>query len=103
MAKVQKRVKMSTKIPSPPKQPFIGNLLAFRKDRLGFFQQVAHEYGDIVGYQLGNMPFVLLNHPDYIHWLLVQQHEHFERSPIMLMMKPILGKGLLTAVNASNG
>lgn len=92
----------SKSIPFLPGLPGIGNLLAFKKDRLALFQRVYHELGDVGGYSLGALKFVMANRVEDVQWVLAEQHANFERSPVILLMKPVLGDGLLTADNRLN-
>lgn len=94
---------MSSKsIPILPGLPVIGNLLEFSRDRLGLYQRIETQYGEIGIYRLFTKPFAVTSNAELAYDLLVEQHAHFERSPVMLMMKPILGDGLLTTNNATN-
>jgi len=94
---------MSSKpIPILPGLPVIGNLLEFSRDRLALYQRIETQCGEIGAYRLFTKPFAVTGNAELAYNLLVEQHTHFERSPVMLMMKPILGEGLLTTNNAAN-
>lgn len=85
-----------------PGLPFIGNLLDFQRDRLDLYRRIHEQCGDIGGYTLFSKPFIVLANAECTRQVLIEKHSDFERSPVMLMMKPILGEGLLTTNNAAN-
>lgn len=90
-----------TSIPSVPSLPILGNLLDIRRDRLGFFLRVSRECGDIGQYHLGPRPLTLLNAPESVAAVLVEQAAIFEKTRIFrTVMGHVLGNGLLTAENA---
>lgn len=89
-------------IPILPGLPVIGNLLEFSRDRLALYQHIEAQCGEIGIYRLFNKSFAVTSNAELARNLLVEQHAHFERSPVMLMMKPILGEGLLTTNNSAN-
>lgn len=84
------------RLPPGPKSPYPGSgFLRFRKDPLGFLENVAREFGDIASWKIGGQRVVLVNHPNFIRDVLVTQGHKFvsgfERS------KKLLGEGLLTS------
>src|ERR1700758_168795 len=83
--------------PSPKGKPFVGHLLAFRRDPIGFLMSIAHDYGDIVRFKIGPRNAFLLNHPDYIKDVLVTHNRNFVKSRGLERTKHLLGKGLLTS------
>jgi cytochrome P450 len=83
--------------PGPKGLPFFGNLLEFRGDALRI-SEWAHQYGDIVALRLGTWPAVLLNHPDFIEYVLVRHHRNFIKFPFFFRhVGAIFGQGLLTS------
>lgn len=87
-----------TSIPPGPKGlPLIGNLLAFRRDPIGFFQNAAREYGDVVRFNLASLECYLLNKPEYIQDVLVTHHRNFVKGRGLERAKDFLGEGLLTS------
>ena len=84
--------------PPGPKRKFPGaNLLAFRRDPLGFLQRVAREHGDIIHFKMGPQEIYFLNHPDYIKDVLVTHHQNFIKGRALQRGKRLLGEGLLTS------
>ncbi len=86
------------KMPPGPKPKIPGrNLLALRRDPLGFFQNLTRQYGDIVYFKLGSQPVYLINHPDYIKEVLVTRNASFMKGRGLQRAKKLLGEGLLTS------
>jgi cytochrome P450 len=83
-------------IPSVPGLPVIGNLLAFRKDRLGL-QDLAAELGPIARLQLVHIPIYSVTDADIAKEVLVDQAASFKKSRGLQFLAPVLGEGLLTA------
>jgi cytochrome P450 len=77
--------------------PFLGDLLAFGSDRLGFLQRVASEQGDVASFRLGPYRAWLLTHPDDIQDVLVKHADRFRKGPVLQRARIVLGDGLLTA------
>jgi cytochrome P450 len=65
---------------------------------LPFLQALVAEHGQIVRYYMGGQPVVLLNEPESIKRVLQDNSGSYIKfgTPEMLMLKPILGNGLLT-------
>jgi cytochrome P450 len=66
------------------------------RDPLGFLTRCAREYGDFVPLQFGFRRGVLLNHPDYIEYVLVTNQRNFVKSPAVRRLH-VLGNGLLSS------
>lgn len=91
----------SSSIPSVPGLPILGNLLDIRRDRLGFFLRVSQACGDIGQYRLGRRRMTLVNSPEHISTILVEQSATFEKTRLFRsVMGLLLGHGLLTAENS---
>lgn len=73
------------------------NLLAIRRDVLGFLTRVAGECGDIASFRVGPMRLVLLNHPDFIREVLLTNARNFAKGRPLRLAKQLLGDGLLTS------
>jgi cytochrome P450 len=85
-------------VPPGPKGHWLtGNLTQFRRDRLGFLDECARRYGDIVSIRLGPMKIRLLNHPDLVEEVLVTKNRHFIKHFALRQAKRTLGNGLLTS------
>jgi len=83
--------------PGPKRKPFVGHLLSYRRDPIGFLTRMANTYGDIVSFTVGSQRVILLSHPDYIKQVLVKDHRNFVKGRSMERAKRLLGEGLLTS------
>src|SRR5438552_1954842 len=83
--------------PRPPGRWFTGHLGDFARDRLGFMERCAREYGDVTAVRLGPHCVYLVNHPDLIEEVLVTKSRHFIKHFALRLNPLILGKGLLTS------
>lgn len=87
-------------IPCLPGLPLIGNLLAFRQNRLALLQRVSQEYGDIGALHGRLRPWVMLNSSEFVSEVLVSHLYDFEKTPSMrVFASQFLGNGLLTSKN----
>lgn len=75
----------------------VGDLLAFRADRLGFLTRLARKQGDTARFRLGPYRVWLLAHPDQVHEVLVTHADRFRKGPVLQRARLVLGDGLLTA------
>src|ERR1700759_2358802 len=75
----------------------IGRMVAMRKSAIGTWGQRAYEADVIQGRFLGRSSFIL-NTPDAIKHVLVDNWENYTRTPVGLrVLRPMLGQGLLIA------
>lgn len=65
--------------PGPEGHHLTGNTLDYRRDPLGYLTQCSREYGDIVRLRFWDRPIYLLNHPDYIEYVLVKNNRNFTK------------------------
>ena len=83
--------------PGRKNSPIVGNLYAFRKSPLGFLSKMAREYGDLVYFKVARQHMYLVNHPDYVREVLVNNQSNFIKSRALQRAKVLLGEGLLTS------
>jgi cytochrome P450 len=83
-------------IPALPGLPILGNLLAFRRDRLAL-QDAAARLGPIARISLGHIPVYVIHCADLAHQVFVDQAASFHKSAGMQFLRPVLGDGLLSA------
>jgi cytochrome P450 len=84
--------------PPGPKPSLPGaNLLAMRRDTLGFLRGLATAYGDLVHFQIGKQSYFLINDPNVIRDILVTDHRNFLKGRGLEVAKRLLGEGLLTS------
>ncbi len=87
--------------PRPPRAPetmtLFGRLAAMRESVIGTWGQRAYEEDIIQGRFFGHSSFIL-NTPDAIRHVLVDNYENYTRTPAgFRVLRPVLGEGLLIA------
>ena len=87
--------------PNPPRAPetmtAFGRMAAMRKSAIGTWTQRAYEEDIIRGSLFGRKSFII-NTPDAIRHVLVDNHENYTRTPAGIrVLRPMLGEGLLIA------
>jgi cytochrome P450 len=82
---------------SPRSLPFVGELLSFQADRLGFLTRLAANEGDIAKTRLGPYQVWVLTHPDHVRDVLMTNGARFRKSPVLQRARVVLGDGLLTS------
>lgn len=89
---------MSVRLPPGPKaRTPLGQLMAVRRDILGFLTGLAGKFGDVAAFSVGSINVVLLNHPDYIQEVLLTNNRNFVKGRPLRLAKQLLGEGLLTS------
>jgi cytochrome P450 len=87
--------------PSPPRasrtMTALGRMAAMRKSAIGTWGQPAYEEDIVQGRFFGRASFIL-NTPDAIRHVLVDNYENYIRTPAAIrVLRPMLGEGLLIA------
>jgi cytochrome P450 len=85
-----------TSIPAIPGLPVLGNLLAFRKDRLAIHEEGAR-LGPIARFQLLHVPVYTISDAELAHEVLADRAAQFKKAVGLQYLMPLLGEGLLTA------
>ena len=80
--------------PGPKNPPIVGNLYAFRSNPLGFLIKAAREYGDLVYFKVARQHMYLVNHPDYVREVLVNNQSNFIKSRALQRAKDAAGRGI---------
>ena len=85
--------------PSPPRAPenmsFLGRMVAMRDSAIATWGQRAYEEDIVRGRFFGRSSFIL-NTPDAIRHVLVDNYENYTRTPTAYrVLRPVLGEGLL--------
>ncbi|CAG7624282.1 cytochrome P450 [Paenibacillus allorhizosphaerae] len=89
---------VSTNIPGPKGLPITGNLLAFRKDPLGFLMKAFQEHGDVVRIRFGPSRYVyLISDPEQIKEVLLTKQSAFTKAKGLQTAKAVVGEGILTS------
>jgi cytochrome P450 len=88
---------MAPNVPvAPGKVPVLGHSISLLRDPIAFLQ-AQRELGDIVQIQLGTQPVYLVNSPDLIRRVLIDEAHKFDRGRFFDKGRPIVGNGLATA------
>lgn len=87
----------TTLLPLGPKINLLnGYLLATgRRDPLSFLLNASREYGDIVHFRIGGQSTYLLNHPDLVKDVLVNNYHKFLKGRGIERTNRIIGRGLV--------
>src|SRR5690242_16722806 len=63
--------------PGPKGLPFLGNVLQFRHDQLGYLLQLERSYGRMATIHIGKTPIVLLFRPEHVRYILTENPRNF--------------------------
>jgi cytochrome P450 len=83
--------------PGPKGRPIFGHTLEAWKDPLRFMFDSVRDYGDIVRFAFGPYEYVMINHPDAVHHVLVENAKNYTKSRNYDGLKLVLGHGLVTS------
>lgn len=98
MATLGQRLMRVTRPPGPSGIPLLGVGIAFGRDPLDFLTECARRYGDLVAFNIGAWPTVLVNNPHDIEQILVKNHRNFTKHRFFWRhVRAIFGAGSLTA------
>jgi len=81
--------------PGPKGVPWFGSTLRAWKDPLDLFLESQATYGDIVRFRFGPFTYYLVNDPDVVKHVLVDNPKGYTKSRNYLGLKLVLGDGLL--------
>jgi cytochrome P450 len=90
-------VKPPLRQPPGPRGHFLfGSMADLQCDRLKFAMDLALEYGDVALFRMGPLPLYMVNHPDGIRHILVDNKRNYSKdTPVFGLLKGLLGNGLL--------
>jgi cytochrome P450 len=75
-----------------------GSVRELVRDPLNFFTSITRQYGDIVCYRPAPDTAYLLNHPDYVRHVLVDNNRNYSKATYSnQIFKKVVGDGLITA------
>lgn len=83
--------------PGPGGLPWVGQLFNLQSGPLKFLENAAREYGDILFVEVAGKPIYVVNRPEYIQELLINQAAHLKKALALQLLKPLFGEGLLTS------
>ena len=81
-------------IPGPRGRPVLGMLPEMIGDMLGLFTNTAREYGGLAQFRLLNKSYILAADPDYIKYILQDNHKNYIRGRCVETGRVLLGNGL---------
>jgi cytochrome P450 len=81
--------------PGPKGHWLLGNLGDLRRDRIGFYERLARDYGDVAAFRAGPYRIVLVSRADLIEQVLVTENRKFHKNDLLQLLRPALGNGLL--------
>ncbi|HUE99145.1 MAG TPA: cytochrome P450 [Anaerolineales bacterium] len=81
-------------IPGPRGRPVLGMMPEMVRDMLGLFTETAREYGGIAQFKLLNKTYLLVTNPDYVKYILQDNHKNYIRGRSVETGRVLLGNGL---------
>src|SRR5512140_1939621 len=83
---------------SMPPTPAVSSIRELIRDPLNFFQTITAQCGDIVCYRAAPDPAVIINHPDYVRHVLLDNNRNYSKATYSNMIfNKVIGEGLLTS------
>lgn len=73
-----------------------GQGFEFKKDPIGFFENMARENKGIQSFRFGYLPMISLTAPDLVKHVLQTNNKNYHKGIEYRQLMPLLGKGLLT-------
>jgi cytochrome P450 len=83
--------------PGPYGWPYFGSLFDVWRNPLGLLLETRRRYGDVARLRFGPYRCYLLNDPDAIKHVLVDNAKNYQKSRNYIGLKAVLGEGLLTS------
>jgi len=81
-------------IPGPRGLPILGVMPEMVSDMLGLFTKTAREFGGIAQFRLLNSTYFLITEPDYVKYILQDNHRNYVRGRSVETGRVLLGNGL---------
>lgn len=88
-------VNTTTRAPGPKGLPFLGNILPALRDPIAMFLDARQTFGDVVRFRFGPFDYYLVNDPEIVRHVLVENAEGYTKSRNYLGLRIVLGDGLL--------
>ena len=81
-----------------PPSPTGSSIRELIRDPLNFFQSITAQYGDVVCYRPAPDPAYLINHPDYVRHVILDNNRNYSKATHSnLIFNKVIGEGLLTS------
>jgi cytochrome P450 len=87
----------TTRAPGPKGLPWFGSVFPAWRDPLALFLESRQRYGDVVRFKFGPFQYYLVNDPNIVKHVLVDNPKAYTKSRNYLGLKVVLGEGLLTS------
>ncbi|HUG34388.1 MAG TPA: cytochrome P450 [Anaerolineales bacterium] len=81
-------------IPGPSGLPLLGVMPEMVSDMLGLFTKTARNHGGIAQFKLLGKPYLLVTDPDYVKYILQDNHHNYIRGRSVETGRVLLGNGL---------
>jgi cytochrome P450 len=91
------RASAASRAPGPKGIPFFGSVFPAWRDPLSLFLDARATYGDVVRFKFGPFQYYVVNDPDVIRHVLVDNAKAYTKSRNYMGLKRVLGEGLLTS------
>src|SRR6266545_2090285 len=93
--------RLTRKTAPGPRGVFVfGSFFTARRDPIAFFEGAIREHGDYIAVRFGPLRYLLVNDPDGVRQVLVDNHRNYAKSRSYQGLKLVLGDGLLTSEGA---
>src|SRR6185436_10809093 len=83
--------------PGPRGVPWFGSAFDAWRDPLGLFTASMNTYGHVVRFRFGPFEYVLVNEPEGVKHVLVDNAKNYTKSRNYKGLKLVLGEGLVTS------
>lgn len=84
-------------LPGPRGMPIFGSIFDVWRDPLGFLLRGARDHGDVVRFRFGPYDYLLLNDPEVVRHVLVENARAYRKSKSYDALRLVLGNGLVTS------
>jgi len=89
-------IRQLKRIPRVPVSHGLGGMFAFRRDPINFLKSGLERYGDIFRFRVFGVPFIILNHPDLVQHVFVDNSQNYDKdSWLYRVVQPVLRDGLI--------
>jgi cytochrome P450 len=82
-------------VPGPVERSLLGSLTAFRRNPSSTVVHYWQKYGDFFKMRLGPHWIYVANHPDYVKYVMVDNHKNYTRGKFFKNFRRIIGRGLV--------
>ncbi len=78
-------------------------LRAVRREQSAYFRAPSSRHGDIFRLRILGVPLTMVNHPDYVHRVLVDNRKNYDKDAFLYRtVRPVLRSGLIGAVGGES-